>query len=130
MKSEVTPEEVRALPDDYKFPGHQYSLGEMREMIRKMRAVNKAFYPQAVATGCHTFIEFCGLQAKFIDMCEQAMLQGVEFPFANAHTGLNWPIPEHHAKYLGEKFECIWGFTIGADPDLRRAFEKAAFEKH
>jgi hypothetical protein len=99
----------------------------MREMIGKMRQVNRMFYPMAVQTGCHTFIEFCGLQAKFIDLCEEAMYRGVEFPFANRHSGLPMPLDTHHAAYLGEKFECIWGFTIGADPKLREVFEKAAF---
>jgi len=123
----MTPEEVKKLPDDYKFEGHQYTLGEMREMLAEMRRVNKAFYPMACATGCHTFIEFCGLQSKFIDMCEQAMLQGVEFPFANRHTGLSMKLHEHHAEYLGKKFGCIFGPAL-QDYRLRKTFDRAAFE--
>lgn len=126
----MTPSDVRKLPDDYRFDGHQYTLGEMREMIREMRKVNKAFYPMACSTGCHAFIEFCGLQGKFIDMCEDAMLQGVEFPLANQHNALPMPLHEHHAEYLGEKFGCIWGFAFTDNDKLRKAFEQKAFETH
>ena len=76
---------TRHLPDEYKLPGHAHSLGEMREMIRKMRTVNKDFYAAATHTGCHAFIEFCGLQAKFIDICQEALDAGIELPMANTH---------------------------------------------
>ncbi len=119
---------TRDLPDDHRMPGHQYTLGEMREMIKKMRAVSSAFYGPATHTGCHAFIEFCGLQNEFIKICETALDQGIEFPFANTHSKTTLPVREHHATYLGEKFDCIYGHTIGADPKLRAAFLHAAFK--
>lgn len=118
--------DTRDLPDETVLPGHQYSLGEMRQIIATMRKVNAAFYADAFASGiggsCHAFIEFAGLQAKFIDLCEDALRNGVEFPFANQHSGARWPLAPHHAQYLGEKFECIYGFALKADPTLAEAF--------
>ena len=127
MKTQAhVPMNTRHLPDEYTLPGHSYSLGEMREMIRKMRAANSAFYGMAVSTGCHAFIEFCGLQAKFIDLCQESMDQGVEFPMANTHSGISLAIQDHHAAYLGEKFDCIYGYTIGSSPRLAETFLRAS----
>lgn len=117
---------TRHLPDEYRLPGHAHSLGEMREMIRKMRTVNKDFYAAATHTGCHAFIEFCGLQAKFIDICQESLDAGIEFPMANTHSGESLALAPHHALYLGEKFNCIYGHTIGADKQLLATFLHAA----
>jgi hypothetical protein len=118
--------DTRSMPDDTRLPGHMYTLGEMRATIAKMKQINAAFYSMVFENGmasrCHTFVEFCGLQAKFIDFCEQAMIQGIDFTQANQHSGEPWPLDSHHARYLGEKFQCIWGFAIGPNPELRRAF--------
>jgi hypothetical protein len=117
---------TREMSDDTRLPGHQYTLGEMRKIIATLRAVNDRFYWDAFHAGagsaCHAFIEFAGLQAKFIDMCEQALVAGIEFPFANRHSRTPWPMETHHAEYLGEKFHCIFGFALAADPKLREAF--------
>jgi len=117
---------TKHLPDEYKMPGHDYTLGEMREMIRKMREANSIFYRLAADTGCHAFIEFCGLQSKFIDLCQESLNQGVEFPMANKHSAKDLRLEEHHAAYLGEKFECIYGHSIGSSPGLANAFLHAA----
>lgn len=125
-KTEV---DTREYPDDARLPGHQHTLGEMRETIKRMRALNEAFYwsmfQQDMGGRCHAFVEFAGLQAKFIDMCEAALNQGIEFPLANQHSGQVWPLDIHHAEYLGEKFQCIYGFAIGGRAELRRAFISA-----
>lgn len=71
---------------------------------------------------CHAYIEFAGLQAKFIDLCQAALDNGIEFPFANQHSQTPWPMESHHAAYLGEKFMCIFGFAIGPNPELRKTF--------
>lgn len=120
---------TRGMTDDTKLPDHQYTLGEMRAIIRKMREINAQFYSLCfmggVGASCHAFIEFAGLQAKFVDMCEAALDEGIEFPFANQHTKSPWPIERHHVDYLGEKFHCIYGFAIGPNPELREAFIKS-----
>lgn len=118
-----------AMPDDTKLPGHEYTLGEMRETIRTMREINGAFYASVFTTNmasrCHAFVEFCGLQAKFIDMCEEALVAGIEFPRANQHTGESMDLNEHHAEYLGDKFACIYGFAMS--PHMQQAFVDVAF---
>jgi len=119
------------MKDDTTLPGHSYSLGEMRDTIRKMREINSAFYAMVFQAGmgshCHAFVEFSGLQAKFIDMAEAALDAGIEFPFANTHSSTSWPMEVHHAAYLGEKFNCIYGFALAQSPDLLEAFNKEAF---
>jgi len=118
--------DTREMPDEMKLPGHTYTLGEMRAVIAKMREVNGQFYNLCFFGGignrCHAFIEFAGLQAKFVDMCEAALNEGIEFPFANQHSQTPWPIERHHADYLGEKFHCIYGFAIGPNSELRETF--------
>jgi len=122
--------DIQALPDETVLPGHSYSLGEMRSTIRLMRSINSQFYATVFSAGvgsrCHAFVEFAGLQAKFIDFCEEAMNQGVEFPFANTHGGIPVPLAAHHVEYLGEKFDCIYGFAIGGNKELRDIFIAAA----
>jgi hypothetical protein len=120
---------TKTMSDETKLPGHQYTLGEMRAAIAKMREINHQFYwlcfHGGMGTACHAFIEFAGLQAKFIDMCERALEAGIEFPFANQHAQTPWPMETHHADYLGEKFHCIYGFAIGPNAELRKAFIKS-----
>lgn len=120
---------TRDMPDDAKLPNHSYALGEMRNVIRKMREINERFYDLcffgSIGSSCHAFIEFAGLQAKFVDPCQAALDEGIEFPFANQHSAQEWPLHSHHAKYLGEKFHCIYGFAIGANHDLREEFIKS-----
>lgn len=118
--------DTRNLPDDTRLPGHDFTLGEMRETIRRMRKINAAFYDtvffQGIGGTCHAFVEFCGLQAAFIDMCEQALVEGIHFPSANTHSGQPWPVEEHKVDYLAEKFNCIYGFALAQNPELRKRF--------
>lgn len=118
------------MADDVVLPGHAYSLGEMRAMIHLLRKLNDDFYwtlfRAGVGARIHAFVEFCGLQAKFIDFCKGALDQGIEFPMANQHANVSWPMDTHHAEYLGEKFKCIFGFAM-TDPTVRDAFVAAAF---
>lgn len=120
--------DTRELPPETILPGHQYSIGEMRETIALMRKLNSEIYNAMFWSGigarCHAFIEFCGLQAKYIDICEAALAQGLEFPFSNGH-GAPTHLDEHHARYLGEKFGCIFSSVID-DPKLCAAFLEAA----
>jgi hypothetical protein len=124
---------TRDMPDETVLPGHSYTLGEMRATIAKMREINAQFYGLCFVGGiggsCHAFIEFAGLQAKFIDMCQAALDAGIEFSFANQHAQTSWPIELHHAEYLGEKFHCIYGFALGPNPELRKVFIESGLGK-
>lgn len=88
---------------------NQYTPEERAEMLARMKAASNVFYGMAVHTGCHTFIEFTGLMNEFINICEKAHEQGIDFPFANTHTGQALPMEPHHLAYLGEKLGCIYG---------------------
>lgn len=91
-------------------------------MLRGMRAVADKFYAGAVRVGHHPFIEFCGLMNEYINLCEAAHAHGEDFTQASAHTGRALGMATHHASYLAEKLECIYGPALQQNPDLRAAF--------
>lgn len=107
----------------------QYTRVEMAEMIRRMRAANSTFYGLAVSTGVHAFIEFCGLQAKYIDLCNALLDSGIEFPMVNVHNDKRVDVAHHHIDYLAEKFECIYGPVFAGNPELVRYFIERVFGK-
>lgn len=86
-----------------------YSPEELRLMTKKMRDLVTSFYWQVIQIGCHPFIEFCGLMAKYVDICEAS---GISFPDASTHTGIALPLADHHLTYLAEKFDCIFGPSL------------------
>lgn len=118
---------VKDLPDDTRLPGHQYTLGEMRAMIRSMRDINSRFYSEVFHGGVpHAFIEFCGVQAEFINMCDRMLHEGIEFPLVNRHCETQFRVPDFQARYLGEKFGCIFKQLL-PDEASRRVFIESAF---
>lgn len=100
-----------------------YNLEERTEQVRKMRKVANAFYGQAIQTGTHAFIEFCGFMMKFIDICARTSEAGTDFNEANTHTGQTLVVEDHDIVYLAEKFDCIFGPTL-SDPKKRAVFFK------
>lgn len=118
---------VSELPDDTRLPGHQYTLGEMRAMIRSMRDINSRFYAEVFHGGVpHAFIEFCGVQGEFINMCDLMLAQGIEFPLVNRHGSTQFQVHDFQAAYLGEKFGCIFKMLL-PDDNSRRIFAESAF---
>lgn len=97
----------------------EYTQDELEGMIFKMQAASSIFYDMATQTGCHPFIEFTGLMNEFIKMCKESMKQGIQFPFANTHTGEALKAPEWMIEYLWTKLDCIYGPTI-ADTLMNR----------
>lgn len=93
-------------------------------MIDKMRAVVSAFYPAAVGTGVHAFIEMAGLMNEFIKVCEQSAAAGVDFANASTHTGKPLVVYTYNAAYIVEKLDCIFGPTIKSSPEVRAEFAK------
>lgn len=84
---------------------------ERERALRSMRAVSSLFYAQAVQIGNHPFIEFAGLMNEYIQCCEDAHRQGIDFTECNKHNGQVLPIKEFRAHYLNEKLECIFSGT-------------------
>lgn len=98
---------------------------ELQQALKKMRAVSDQFYRGAVHTGVHPFIEFCGFMNEYISVCQRSLEKGIDFAQASAHSGLALDMASHHALYLAEKFDCIFGPTLRANPDHRDAFWNA-----
>ncbi len=96
---------------------------EMAEAITKMKAISGNFYRQAINCGNHAFIEFCGLMNDYINMCEAALAQGIDFRECNTHSGIAMPMMDYQAKYLAEKLDCIYGPQLRKSPELREALD-------
>lgn len=87
------------------------------ESLRRMRDASNEFYGMATSTGCHAFIEFAGLMHEFIQVCEAAEKQGLDWRQANTHTGVSLPFAPHHIDYLNDKLGCIYqGLSFAAQP--------------
>lgn len=84
-----------------------------KNALAKMRSANEIFYQLAVQTGCHPFIEFCGIMHTYIQICQELDSRGIDFSQINVHTGQKAQVPQHSIAYLKEKLECIFsGFEI------------------
>lgn len=81
---------------------------ELEYMIERMRAASLEFYSNATTLGNHPFIEFCGLLNEYIQCCEVAMKEGIDFTQCNVHTGQQLPMKDHNLSYMQEKLECIF----------------------
>jgi hypothetical protein len=78
-------------------------------MLDAMEVVISRFYPAAVNTHVHAFIEFCGLMHEFLQMCRATHEEGRDFTMCNTHTGEALVMKPHHVAYLAEKLGCIYG---------------------
>lgn len=85
-------------------------------MLEGMRVANSNFYAAAVAIGNHPWIEFAGLQAEYIKLCEAAHKKGIDFTQTNRHTGVALPAESFQIAYLSEKLDCIFSGAIVATP--------------
>lgn len=94
-------------------------------MVGKMREASNLFYRMAQCAGCHTFIEFCGLMNKYIDVCSRAAQEGVDFTLTSVHAGKPLPVEGHDVAYLAEKFACIFAASMFRDPKMWKAFQQA-----
>lgn len=95
---------------------------QLREMIEKMNKLAEAAYWASIHAGCHAFIEFNGLINEYIKLCTEAIDLDIDFTQADIHTGGSLPMMSCHASYLGEKFECIFGTTFRANPEMWKIF--------
>ena len=84
------------------------SAAERTVSIARMRAAVRDFYTAATQTNCHPFIEFTGLMKEYIDCCEQAHNDGIDFTACNAHSGQELPMKAYQVGYVNEKLECIF----------------------
>lgn len=96
------------------------------EALGFMHRVSAEFYRMAIQGGVHTFIEFTGFMNEYIKLCEDAHRSGHDFIHANAHGGDENPLPmeTYHAEYIAEKFNCIFGPSLRANPKAMELFIK------
>lgn len=102
-----------------------HTRAEMDQAIAKMEQVTRSFYGPATRTGCHAFIEFCGFMNEYIQVCRVTMESGDDFLLANTHAEQPLVMKTHHARYLAEKFDCIFGPSLRADPKVAEIFLRA-----
>lgn len=76
--------------------------------LRRMREASAVFYGLAVQAGCHPFIEFAGLMNEYIQCCESAHKDGIDFAACNKHAGQHLPMPGYAVDYVNDKLECIF----------------------
>ncbi|MEG4842478.1 hypothetical protein [Microcoleus sp. B9-D4] len=96
----------KELPDSPQTP---------EEILEAMKAAANNYYYEAIATNCHTFIEFTGLINEYIKICERNFKQrGVDF----TKTSVHFPgepkldIEGWELDYINDKLRCIF-------PDLK-----------
>lgn len=90
-------------------PEEHYTAEQREVLLDKMRRASNDFYRAATAIQCHPFIEFCGLMNEYIQMCQRAHQQGIDFTNLHQHSGYALPMQSFNAVYLGEKLGCIYG---------------------
>ena len=81
---------------------------EREVALQSMRQASRSFYKAAVVIGVHPFIEICGLMKEYIDCCEQAHNDGIDFSACNVHSGYALPMRNYQVGYVNEKLECIF----------------------
>lgn len=99
---------------------------ELEKVVKEMRGdlqkVYWVMFRKGYATMNHAFLEFVGVASKFIDLCDAARKDGVDFRQANVHGDQALPMEAHDAAYLAEKLDCIFGPSLRANPDALKVF--------
>lgn len=117
---EIPPETTASMSDERR--------AELKMMLKHMGATSDFFYSCATRIGCHPFIEFTGFMNEYLKICEKALERGIDFAEANEHSGIPLPIEDYEGSYLGEKFGCIFGPTMRANPEAWKAFQRRFLE--
>jgi hypothetical protein len=81
---------------------------EREKILKQMKQLSAGFYGGAIHIGCHPFIEFTGIMNEYIQACERAHLNGIDFTMCNVHTGQVLPLKPFEKNYINEKLECIF----------------------
>jgi hypothetical protein len=97
---------------------------ELEAKIVRMRSASNSFYRDAAYAGVHPFIEFAGLMNEYLELCQDALKQDVDYSQVSVH-GSTHPPPMHpvRAAYLAEKFGCIFArYFEASDPACAAEF--------
>ena len=108
-----------------------YTPEEREKILEDMKKLREncywMFFHQGMGQKAHAFLEFNGLISKYVDLCVRAHEQGVDFTNANTHNGKALPMEGHDADYLAEKFDCIFGPALRANPEAAAIFLETVF---
>jgi len=103
---------------------YSYPKEELQAITLKMRATANTVYVLLQSCQVHAFIEFNGLMQKYVDLCQRAADEGVDFSMFNTHTGTTFKVEDHDVIYLAEKFDCIFGPLFRSNPKLWKIFKE------
>ncbi|MEG4572655.1 hypothetical protein QUA56_08115 [Microcoleus sp. N3A4] len=81
------------------------------EILEAMKAASSNYYREAIATNCHTFIEFTGLMNEYIKICERNLKQrGIDFTKSSVHCPgePKLSIEDWELQYINDKLRCIF----------------------
>jgi hypothetical protein len=80
------------------------------EILVAMEAASANYYREAIATNCHTFIEFTGLINEYIKICKRNLKEGVDFTQTSVHHtgGQTLHIQQWECDYINDKLRCIF----------------------
>lgn len=98
----------------------------LQVMLTSMEIAIQSFYYTAVKIGNHPFIEFAGVMTAYLNSCQRAMQNGIDFTQCNVHTGQRLPMESFEVDYLNEKLECIFTGHIAAkdEPESSTDYKK------
>lgn len=107
------------------------SREDLLALVARMRAVSAQtydlFFLANMGGEVHAFIEFCGVLSKYVDICERAAAQGIDFRHLNTHSNRPLPVFAHDMEYLGEKLACIFGPALRSNPVAAAVLRRALF---
>ena len=103
---------------------YSYNKEELQAITQKMRNTSNRVYVLLQSCGVHAFIEFNGLMQKYVDLCQRAADEGVDFTMFNTHNDKTFEVQDHDVVYLAEKFDCIFGPLFRKDPALWKLFKE------
>ncbi|MCC3586675.1 hypothetical protein [Microcoleus sp. PH2017_30_WIL_O_A] len=72
------------------------------EILVAMKAASANYYREAIATNCHTFIEFIGLINEYIKICERTQTS------AHHTGGPRLHVEQWECDYINDKLRCIF----------------------
>lgn len=103
-------------------------IDDHRDTIGLLNKLNEQFYWMCFQAGigdrAHSFIEFNGLQSKYIQMLAMAVEAGHDPRHLNEHSQVAIPVAAHDMEYLAEKLRCILGPILDSNPEAKAAFIK------
>jgi len=94
---------------------------ELEVSLEKMNSAATFFYHHAARTGCQHFIEFCGLQREYVNLCIDALEANLDF----MQNEFQESIKSYRLQYMAEKLNAIFGPILAkSTPAQREEFIK------